>query len=104
MIRGLSKLQKNILELAYKNQGSILARNVLAEIYNFPTVTDIKSKEVGARIFSRKAIGKKRYQSASVAVAKTFNRLAARGLTHRKYNYGIVLTKEGEACVRKKTK
>jgi Mn-dependent DtxR family transcriptional regulator len=47
-------------------------------------------------IFSRKAIGEKRYQSASVSVAKAFNRLAKRGLAHRKYNEGITLTKEGE--------
>ena len=97
MSRGLSELQKNILQLAYINQGDILARDILAEVYGFPaTVNNIKSKEVGALVFSRKAIGEKRYQSASVSVAKAFNRLAARGLAHRKYNYGIVLTEKGE--------
>ena len=96
MIRGLSELQKNILQLAYRNQGNILARDVLSEVYGFPTVTNIRDKRAGALVFSRKVIGKKRYQSASVSVAKAFNRLAARGLAHRKYNYGITLTKEGE--------
>ena len=97
MGRGLSELQKNILQLAYTKQGSVLARDILAEVYGFPaTVTNIKSKEVGAMIFSRKAIGEKRYQSASVAVAKAFNRLVARGLARREYNKGIALTKKGK--------
>jgi len=97
MGRGLSELQKNILQMAYTKQDNILARDVLAEVYGFPTVTDISSKMV----FSRKAIGKKRYQSASVSVAKAFNRLAARGLAHREYNKGITLTKEGVRVAKK---
>jgi len=97
MGRGLSELQKNILQLAYTKQGNILAKNVLAEVYGFPTVTDIRSKMV----FSRKVIGEKRYQSASVSVAKAFNRLAARGLARRKYNEGITLTKEGIKVAKK---
>ena len=105
MGRGLSELQKNILQLACTNGGSVLARDVLAEVYGFPaTVNNIRGKRARTLVFSRKAIGEKRYQSASVSVAKAFNRLAARGLAHRKYNEGIILTKEGEACVRKKTK
>jgi hypothetical protein len=95
MSRGLSELQKNILQLACTNGGSILARNVLAEVYGFPAaVTNIMGKRAGALVFSRKVIGEKRYQSASVSVAKAFNRLAARGLAHRKYNKGITLTKK----------
>jgi hypothetical protein len=97
MGRGLSALQKNILQLAYTKQGNILAKNVLVEVYGFPTVTDIRSKMV----FSRKAIGEKRYQSASVSVAKAFNRLAARGLVRREYNAGITLTKEGVKVAKK---
>lgn len=91
MGRGLSELQKNILQIAYTKHGNILAKNVLVEVYGFPTVTDIRSKMV----FSRKVIGKKRYQAASTSIAKAFNRLAKRGLAHRKYNEGITLTKEG---------
>jgi hypothetical protein len=97
MDRGLSELQKKILQLAYTKQGNILAKNVLAEVYCFPTVTDIRSKMV----FSRKVIGEKRYQSASVSVAKAFNRLAARGLVRREYNKGITLTKEGVKVAKK---
>jgi hypothetical protein len=102
MGRGLSELQKKILQRAYKNQSSILARDVLAEVYGFPaTVTNIKGKRAGAMIFNRKAIGEKRYQSASVSVAKAFNRLAARGLLRREYNTGITLTKEGVRVAKK---
>ena len=73
-----------------------MARDVLAEVYGFPTtVTNIRGKRAGALVFSRKAIGEKRYQSASVSVAKAFNRLAARGLARREYNTGVTLTKEG---------
>lgn len=101
MGRGLSELQKNILQLACTNQGSILARDVLAEVYGFPaTVKNIKEERTGALVFSRLDIGEKRYQAASVSVAKAFNRLAARGLAHRKYNKGITLTKEGLAVMR----
>ncbi|RKX62179.1 MAG: hypothetical protein DRP37_02205 [Thermodesulfobacteriota bacterium] len=102
MSRGLSELQKNILQMAYTTQDSILARDVLAEVYGFPaTVTNIKDKRQGALVFSRKAIGERRYQSASVSVAKAFNRLAARGLAHREYNEGITLTKEGVDVAKK---
>jgi hypothetical protein len=59
MDRGLSELQKKILQMAYINQGDILARDILAELYGFSaTVNNIKGKEVGAMIFSRKAITK----------------------------------------------
>ena len=97
MGRGLSELQKKILQMAYTKQDNILAKNVLVEVYGFPTVTDIRSELV----FSRKAIGEKRYQSASVSVAKAFNRLAARGLVRREYNTGITLTKEGVGVAKK---
>jgi len=94
--RGLSKLQKSILQLAYRNQGNILARDVLARVYRFPaTAGNIRGKKVGALVFNRKVIGERRYQSASVAVARAFNRLAARGLAHREYNHGIILTEAG---------
>ena len=46
-------------------------------------------------MFDREAIGIKRYNAASVVVAKSFNRVVARGLAERKYNYGIRLTDAG---------
>jgi hypothetical protein len=43
MDRGLSELQKKILQMAYINQGDILARDILAELYGFSaTVNNIK--------------------------------------------------------------
>ncbi|MBA3018743.1 MAG: hypothetical protein KJ550_12525 [Proteobacteria bacterium] len=96
MSRCLSDLQKCILKLAYKNQGSVLARDVLIEFYRFPVTTNdnIRDKNTGALIFNRKAIGKKRYQSASVSAARAFNRLVKRGLASRTLS-GIVLTAKG---------
>ena len=96
MTRQLSKLQKSILQMAYRNRGSLLARDVLAGVYGFPiTVSNVQDTEPGALVFSRRAIGEKRYQSASVSVAKAFNRLAARELAQRRPNEGIVLTEAG---------
>lgn len=92
MTKGLSKLQKKILQIAHKNQGNILARDVLAEVYGFPA--NIQGKKMGGMVFSRRAIGERRYQSASVSVARAFNRLAKRGLAHRQYS-GVTLTEAG---------
>jgi hypothetical protein len=39
--------------------------------------------------------GHKRTNAAAVAVVKSFNRLVARDLATRKYNFGIILTDEG---------
>jgi hypothetical protein len=45
--------------------------------------------------FDVRQIGRARYNAASVAVVKAFNRLAARGLARRVYNHGIYLTNAG---------
>ena len=95
MMKRLSKLQKQIIQLAHRNKGSVLARNVLVGAYGFLTITDIEAAKPGALVFNRKLIGPKRYQAASVAVARSFNRLAARGLVQRQYNRGITLTGQG---------
>lgn len=92
MTKGLSRLQKKILRIVYRNRGSVLARDVLARVYGFPA--NIQGKKVGAMIFNRRKIGPKRYQAASTATARSFNRLAARGLARRRYS-GILLTEEG---------
>ena len=103
MGKALSELQRKILRMAYRNrlqdarmiEADISARQVLVEYYGFPTIKNIETAENGAIVFSRKAIGGKRYQSASVCVARAFDRLTARGLAHRKYCYGITLTEKG---------
>lgn len=68
MDRGLSKLQKEILLLAYRNRNICLVRDVLTEVYRFPTKGNIQSAKPGTLIFERKEIGLKKYQAASVAI------------------------------------
>lgn len=94
MGKGLSKLQKEILLLAYKNRNICLVRDVLTEVYKFPPKGNIQDAKPGALIFERKKIGLKKYQAASVSVAKSFNRLTTRGLVHREYS-GVRLTPHG---------
>lgn len=81
--------------MAYRNQGHISARDVLAEVYGFPVTVNLRNVREGALIFDCEAIGINRYQSASVAVCKAFNRLAHRSLADRIYNHGIKLTETG---------
>jgi hypothetical protein len=102
MGRGLSELQKNILRLAYRNRrrgsgtGDTTNSEVLIKVYQFPAHPPSPWHDSGhAQIFYPAEIGVNRYRSASVSVAKAFNRLAKRGLAARKYNYGIILTDEG---------
>jgi len=106
MAKELSELQQKILEIAHKNRENLSgskvdtsAREVLVEVYGFKPVADIGKAKPGALLFDRKAIGIKKYQAASVSVAKSFNRLVARGLADRKYNYGIKLTRAGVGLV-----
>ena len=102
MDKGLSKLQKSILKMAYQNQdrgyeyGHVKNRDVLIEIYRFPAHSPSAHSTSGSpKLFNRREIGISRYRSASVSVAKAFNRLVKRGLAIRKYNHGIILTGEG---------
>lgn len=102
MAKGLSDLQQEILRLAYKNRkghpgGRIdtCPREILVKFYGFAPTTNIDKAKTGALIFNREIIGIKRYQAASVSVAKSFDRLVARGLAEREYNYGIKLTPTG---------
>jgi len=81
--RGLSKLQNEILLLAYRNRNICLVRDVLTEVYEFPTKGNIQGAKPGALIFERKEIGLRKYQAASVSVVKSFNRLTTRALVHR---------------------
>ena len=96
MTKGLSKLQKEILILAYKNRRKYLSnREVLVKIYGFKPLVNINEVSPGALVFDREAIGVKRYQAASVSVARCFNRLCSRGLAEREYNRGIKLMDAG---------
>jgi hypothetical protein len=102
MGKGLSELQKSILRMAYQNRrggygsGDVKNREVLIEVYRFPFHSPSADTSSGTpQIFKRQEIGISRYRSASVSVAKAFNRLVKRGLAIRKYNHGIILTEEG---------
>ena len=101
MEKKLSKLQKAVLIQAYQNctgernwltlePADVSNREVLARIYGFSV-----KKLSGKIIFDRRKIGFNRYRSASVTVAKCFNRLVNRGGAVRHYNRGIALTAEG---------
>lgn len=100
MGKGLSKLQKGILLLAYRNRNICLVRDVLIKVYQFPTKGNIQGAKPGALIFERKAIGLKKYQSASVTIVKSFNRLIRRALASKQY-YGINLTPTGTKLAEK---
>jgi len=96
MGKGLSKLQKSILKMAYRNRRHVENKDVLIEFYKFPPHAPGPSHVSGTpQIFDRHEIGINRYRSASVSVVKAFNRLVKRGLAIREYNNGIVLTEEG---------
>jgi hypothetical protein len=102
MGKGLSELQKSILKMALRNRnkrngtGDVRNREVLIKFYGFPFHSpSINTTSGSPQIFRRTEIGISRYQSASVAVVKAFNRLAKRGFAIRKYNHGIILTEEG---------
>ncbi len=97
----LSKLQKQILRLAYKNAmlnkvGPDLSnRDVLRDIYKFPVRENVVYSTSQPLLFDRKQIGHRRYNSASVATSKTLERLERRGLVDREYNEGVFLTEKG---------
>ena len=92
MARGLSKLQRFILCEARKT-GDMTNRRLLVTYYGFePADRYSRSYKIN---FDVGQIGKARYNAASVAVVKAFNRLAARGLARRVYNHGIYLTGAG---------
>ena len=102
MVKGLSKLQKEILKIAYRNRGrmseygDVKNSEVLIEFYNFPAHPPGPYHTSGKpQIFNRVEIGIKKYKAASVSVVKSFYRLVERGLAQRKQNHGIILTKEG---------
>lgn len=106
---GLSQLQKGILKIAYHNRQSghvrdsqpdVSLREVLVEIYSFPTSENLRNVGFGKLIFKRNDIGIKRYQAAYTSTTKSFNRLVARGLVS-KHCHGIKLIPHGIKTVEK---
>jgi len=98
MARELSKLQKFILSEAYKAAGSMTNQRLLRTYYGFePAEKYRRSYKI---YFDVRQIGRDRYNAASVAVVKAFNRLVARGLARRAYNHGIYLTNAGRGLAK----
>ena len=79
----LSELQRCILNLGKKNGGIVVARDVLIEYYGFFPIRDPSCLKNGAPVFNKSDIGFGRYNAATVAVCKAFNRLVARGVAIR---------------------
>jgi hypothetical protein len=107
MTKGLSKLQRSILKLAYENRdeiyryGCLKNREVLIRLYGFKPACGTEHKRNGTQVFNRRTIGLRRYMAASVATVKAFNRIADRKLAIRKHNFGLIITPKGAKIVNK---
>ena len=104
MVSGISKLQRNILKMAYRGPGrsGVTNSDVLIQVYGFHAHAPAAGTTSGTpQIFNRQEIGIRRYKSASVSVSKSFNRLILRGLVERTSCRQIVLTAAGEREVKK---
>ena len=107
MVKGLSEMQKKVLRIAYNNKRKhptskvdVSNRTILIKVYGFKPLVNINKVNPGVLVFDREDIGVKKYNSASVSVARCFNRLVARGLAEREYNQGIKLTDAGVKVVK----
>jgi hypothetical protein len=94
---GLSQLQKSIFSLARKQGGTVLIRDVLIAYYGFKPIRNPFKLKPGAIVFNKTNIGIDRYNSASVAVCKAFNRLVRRGMGVRILN-GIRISLDRLNC------
>ena len=92
----LSPLQKMILKLAAqhkaKNLPTMADINVAALKIHYYKFTPLQ----GGLHFDRQQDGIYQHRAASVAIAKSFARLADRGLVDRVPGWGVRLTPEGE--------
>ncbi len=99
-MKTLSDLQKKIIELAHRKPpgGYVSNRDVLRDIYGYP-VYGKYTENIGS-LLADQGSSMNEYKSASVSIAKSFNRLCDRGLTVRKYNSGVALTDKGAEVAR----
>lgn len=82
--------------LAYKKQSRELVypSDVKVAYYGFTPRSSGKNP-----MFSRVDIGCKRYNVASVCIARAFGHLARKGLVDREFGYGVTLTLNGREAV-----
>ena len=88
--RGLSHLQRYILAVAESQGGEVLARDILAHYYGFKPYRSFDGLRQNSLVFKKSDIGPARYNAATVAVCKAFNRLCERGVAERIHG-GIVV-------------
>ncbi|MFD5493375.1 winged-helix domain-containing protein [Streptomyces sp. NPDC127091] len=108
MGRGLSPLQRRILQLAHDNReagrskrgtADVYTAEVFAMVYGFPTLPGADVRDPSRQTFSREEIGTKAYDTAAAAVSRALRRLEERGLLTRQggagAGAGARLTKAG---------
>jgi hypothetical protein len=107
MGRGLSPLQRRILQLAHDNReagrskrrgtADVYAAEIYAEVYGFPTLPGADVRNPARQTFSREQIGAQEYHAAAASVSRALRRLADRGLLtrHDGAGAGARLTKAG---------
>src|SRR5262249_49535003 len=92
MGRGLSDLQKDILQLALRYQNGVLTFMVLHAHWHWPLHGEASNFE--GHWFDPALIGKKEYNAARASVSRAFRRLETRGLVVRQA-HGVQLTARG---------
>src|SRR5829696_2030416 len=109
MGRGLSPLQRTILEMAYENAGrrapqtDVLYAEVLTEYFGWDNPSGRWSNA-----FSPKSIGENAYNSGKVSVSRAFTRLEQRGLIEKNRSmraggwHGAIITERGSEVVRER--
>ncbi len=94
--RGLSALQRFILSLGKKQGGEVLARDVLIHYYGFTPFRNPELVKPEGMVFRKSDVGFVRYNSKTVTVCKSFNRIVKRGLAYRIHS-GIRLKRSGRS-------
>lgn len=93
MGRGLSPLQRRILQLAHHNReagrskrrstADVYAAEIYAEVYGFPALPGADPRNPAHQTFSKEQIGAQEYHAAAASVSRALRRLAERGLLTR---------------------
>lgn len=101
MTKGLSKLQRAILDLAAAGPGNhyqLLTREIMIELFGWipARIPDYD----GGQFFDVRTIGFREYHKRYVSVSRSLGRLRQRGLMEICFGNGNRLTSEGEAMVK----